>query len=656
VAGKNEVTIDVVVREHGGKKVIKDVGDEAKKTGQKFSETGKDAKSLGKEMLELEVKIRNAAKEMKRTGEIDLDLAKTLRRNQSQLRSLTKLRKDLLGFGDPDDDGRGGKFAEKIVESFSNAMSRGGTPFVAAIAGAAAAAGPLIGASLAAAVTGGAGTLGIAGGVAMAARDPRVQQAAEAMGATFMAEFGAATESFVGPTVGALQQFEDAAIDIAGKLAPDFDKLADHVQPLAQALIQMVEKTLPGFSAGLKTGQVVLAALEDVLPEFGEDLSAMFEDMAEHPEAAAAAMHDLVTIIGETARGVGQLTSFLAAYYEVLIKVGKVTTGWANDLPDWAKAITPLAAVADYFDQTDAAMQRAMQNAPHVETHLREIGDAATNAADELKGLKNAISDAFDPIMDLDEAQDRYQKGLIDLQKELTTGKRTLANNTEEGLANRDAIREQIQAIKDLRDATATVPEKVDEANAAYDAQLEALRKNLIALGYNKEAVNQLINSYKGIPAVVTTEFRYPGLLEAIAKFRELARLAGSNAAAARALGEGQGTFHQGGDSSGYGGGRASGGLVMPGMTADFLETGTGMERIKALPGGGAVVYNSGQMGAMAGAVGGGGWGGAQTVHVVIDVRSSGSRWADFLAEEIRDQVAVVGGGNVQKTYGRGER
>lgn len=656
------VTVDVVVRDRGAKTTLRDVAGESKKTGTAFGEMGKDAKSLSKQLFDMDIQLRKTAMELERTG--DTSLVKGIRKQQREIAALVKVRKDVLGisFGGKDDGGAassaakaGAGFGMSFVDAASNAMSRGGTKFVAAVTGAIAIASPFIGASLAAAVLGASGTLGIAGGVAMAAQDPRVKSAAAGLGATFMAEFGRATDSFIGPTIGALEHFELAAIDVAGKLAPSFDGLSDHVVPLAQALTTMVTNTLPGFTKGLTTAEHVLSALENVLPEFGEDLSAMFEDMAENPEAAAAAMHNLVTVVGETARGIGFLTKFLSSYYEVLIKVGHATTGWANDLPMVVKQITPLAAVADFFDQTDTAIKKAMEDAPHFETKLREIGEAATDTAEELRGLKDAIDDAFSPVMDLDQATLRYQKGLIELQKELKEGKRTLAINSEEGIRNRDAILDQIQAIKDLRDATATVPEKVDAANAAYEAQLEALRKNLLSLGFNKEAVNALIDAYKNIPASVTTEFRYPGLLEAIAKFRELARLTGSNAAAARALGPGEGTFNQGGDTSGYGGGRASGGYMAPGMSYDVAESGTGVERVKMLQGGGAIVQNMDQWSKAGGGGGGGGWsGGAQ--HVIWEVRSGGSEMDDMITQIIRRTVTVVGGGNVQKTYGRDDR
>ena len=647
MAGRNEVTIDVVVRERGGKKVIKDVGDEAKKTGTKFSETSKDAKALGKEMLELETKIRNASKEFKRTGEIDLDLAKTLRRNQSQLRSLTKLRKDLLGFGEPDDDGKNSKFIANIVESFSNALSRGGTTFVGAMVGAAAAAAPFVGATLAAAVVGAKGIGGIAGGVAMAARDPRVQDAAKSLAGTFMDEFGRATEPFVGPTIAALNKLEAASIDIAGKLAPEFSGLADHVAPLTDALVGLVENLLPGFKDALKAGEVVLGSIERELPELGKDLSDMFESFAKDPEAAAAAMHDLLTIIGETARGVGELTHFLSSYYEVLIKVGEVTTGWINDMPGWVKAITPLAAVADYFDQADGAMARASETAPHLETNLKDVADSAAEAAEKMKALEQAVEDAFGKQMSFDEAVVRWQKGLRDLKDELTDGKRTLSIYTEEGLNNRDAMLQQIDVAEQLRQKTVEQTGDLGSANAAYQTNIQTLYQMGLKAGFARTELDALFAPYINGPRIAITEFQFPGLLKGLEDARALAALTGSYSSAARV---------RAGDTSGYGGGRASGGYIAPGMTADVAESGTGVERVKMLRGGGAIVSNMDQWSAAGSAsgYGGGAVGGAQTL--VIEVRSAGGEWNDFLARSIRVQVADVGGGSVQKTYGRNDR
>lgn len=499
-----------------------------KRVGEESRKTAKDVKTLSREMFELEIKTRNAAKELKRTGDMDLDLAATLRRNQSQLRALTKLRKELLGLGESDDDGRnpGGKLISQVVESFSNAMSRGGTTFVGAVVGAVALAAPFIGASIAAAVAGTAGLGGIAGGIAMASRDPRVKDAAANLAEVFMGGFGRATQSFTAPTIAALHQLELVSIDVADQLRPDFADLAAHVEPLAMALRGMVDKTLPGFKDALQSGLVVLGALERALPELGDDLSDMFESFSKNPEASAAAMHDLLMIVGETARAVGTLTHFLSSYYEVLIKVGAVTTGWANDMPKWIKQITPLAAVADYFDQAEGAMKDAANAAPDLADNLGDVGQSAEDAALEMRSLSDAIDDFLGLQLNADQAAVNWRQSLRDLYEELRDGKRTLKENSEAGDDNRESILRLIGEANRWRDITFKQTGDLQAANTQYQANIQTLYDMAKALGFSRQELDLLFAPYINGPRVAVNEFKFPGLDAGISKVRLLQNMA----------------------------------------------------------------------------------------------------------------------------------
>ncbi|WP_020525829.1 hypothetical protein [Catelliglobosispora koreensis] len=572
MAGRNEVAIDVVVRgEEKSKRSLKGIGDEAHKTGTVFGEMGKETSALSREMAGLEERIKNTAKAFQRTG-ADAFLA-DLRKDKKRLAELKRVDRLLLGDDDTELLRRsaqaGAQAGTTLVESFSKAISAGGSPVIAAAAAIGVALSPAIGASIGAAVIGSVGLGGIVGGVAAAARDESVKAAAKDFGQTFVSSFGDLGIPFVEPVVESLQEFRIAARNIARDLKPEFSSLANAVLPLARGFTEMIQNTLPGLKNALRSAEPVLTVLANALPGLGDDLSAMFDLIAEEPEGAAAAMHDLIVLVGDALHGFGLLVNVLSDAYQWFIAIGEVATGAFADMPTWLKFFLPLGAglglLNGMFVDTGDAVDHATNQMPRFTTNLNGIKTEAEKTADEMKALKNAIDAVFDPIMDLDEATVAYQKGLIALQKELLQGKRTLALTSEEGLRNRDAVLDQIQAIKDLRDATATVPEKVDEANAAYDRQLEALRSNLLALGFNKEEVNRLIDAYKGIPAAVTTEFKTPGLAEAIAQARILAGLLGSTSAAARA---------RSGDSSGFGGGRAAGGPVHPNTTYVVGEDG----------------------------------------------------------------------------------
>lgn len=635
----NRITIDLDLT--GEQKVTRGVtktGDALEDFGDDLNKAGKEATFLDKRLEELQGGLKDLFAEFSRSG--DLDLLKKIKVDQRELNQLARLQKQFGELSDAvgGDKGRkaGQSLASNVIESFSNAMSRGGTTFVGAVVGAVAAAAPFIGATLAAAVVGTSGLAGIAGGVAMAAQDPRVKDAAMQLGATFMHEFGQATEPFTGPTIAALQQLENATISIAGKLAPEFEGLAAHVEPLAEALGGLVEETLPGFKKALQSAQPVLSALEKALPELGKDFSAMFEDMAANPEATAAALHDLLSIIGETARGIGMLTRFLSSYYEVLIRTGEVTTGWANDLPDWIKAITPLAAVADFFDQSAGAMDAAAQKAPQLGDGLDDVGESAEEAAAELRGLNDAIADFIGEQLGVDQATIRWQQGLRDLNEELREGKRTLSIYSEEGLENRDAMVDMIAQAENFRQKIFEQTGSLDAANEAYRNNIQTLYNMGKAAGFSRDELDKLFAPYLDGPRLAVTEFQFPGLAEGLAKARELARLLGSNAAASAAGGNYLNDY----TSGTYVSGRAAGGPVHAGQTYVVGENGPEVLQMGSTNG---QVYNAAQTAAW---MSGNGSTAMMAPSVTLNVTAqpTGMQLIDVLMEALAYQLRVTGG------------
>lgn len=652
MAGKNEVTIDVVVREHGGKKVIKDVGDEAKKTGTKFDETGKDAKKLGKEMYELEVRLRNAAKEFKRTGEIDLDLAKTLRRNQSQLRSLTKLRNELLsdsgGGGAASGAAEvGGRFGQELTKSL---MALRG-PALVSVGVLAAAMAPFLGAAIGSAVVGGAGAGGIIGGIALAARDPRVQDEGAKLGAHLGEVFGRAGEPFIAPTVEAMHVLSGVADDVSGDMKQAFATVAPVLVPLAQGIGGLVDQTMPGFIKAMEAAKPVLRVVADELPEVGRSLSYMFETISEDPDGAIMAMKTLFQIIDGTIRMTGDLVHGLGKVYEWTQKSAAAASDWMTSVPGWVGAVLPQfgllqqysASLNDELHAQVGSINRAKDTSRDYVGSLEAMAGSSKKAREKIDELNSAIDTFIGKQLGVDQAVVQWNKGLIDLKKELTDGKRIVSLNTEEGLRNRDALLQQIEAAESLRKKTFEQTGDLSAANAQYQDNIQMLYNMAVAAGISRKELDLLFAPYLNGPRIVVTEFQFPGLLEGLAEARELARLLGSESAAAR---------YRAGDTSGYGGGRASGGFIAPGMTVDVAESGTGVERVKMLRGGGAIVSNMDQWSA----AGGGGWsggGGVQTVRLLVEVRSDGGEFNDMIARTIRVQVADIGGGDVQRTYGQ---
>lgn len=645
MAGTNEVTIDVVVRERGGKRVLKDVGDEAKKTGTKFNETSKDVKSLSKQLFDMDIQLRKTAQEMERTG--DTSLVKAINKQKREINALVKIRRDVLGieFGKKDDGGGVARAAGSAVGAMSSRAGEGVTKSLMALRGPAIAGvgalgvllAPVLGGVIASAVLGGTGAGGIIGGLVLASRDSRVQEAGSKLGAHAMAAFTRSAEPFVGPAVEAIGVLRGVVDDVSGDMRQAFAKIAPALVPLTQGIGSMADRLMPGLTKAMEGARPVLLVVSRELPKIGAAIGEFLSTIAEDPRGAVRAFQDLSRIIQGTIIVTGNLIAFLARVWGTLGPIIQAAQG-------------DVAGMAVSTAVTEAALADAARMGQDAAGAFEDVGESAEDAGERVVALNRAVDGFVDRILGLRGSTRAYEAAVDNLTQTLRDNGKTLDERTEKGRANEQAIDDNIQAIKELRQANIDNGMAVEEANAIYDRQLEQLRKTLLNFGLNKDEVNALIDAIKAIPAIAEVEVRAPGLLESLRRARELAALLGSGSAAARA---------RAGDTSGYGGGRASGGYMAPGMTYHVAESGTGVERVKMLQGGGAIVQNADQWSAGGGAMavgGGGGSGGGGAQHVIWEVRSGGTEVDDLITMIIRRTVTVVGGGNVQKTYGRNDR
>jgi len=641
------VTVDVVVRDRGGKKVLKDTGDEAKKTGTSFSGMAKDSKTLQKQLFDMDIQLRKTAQEMERTG--DTSLVKVINKQRRELNALVKVRKDVLGiaFGGKDDSGKsrgggglgrlGGRASQAAGEGLTDSLMALRGPGIAAAGILGVALSPAIGATIAMAVLGGVGTGGIIGGLALAAQDSRVQDVGAKLGAHALAAFSRSAEPFVAPAVEAMGVLRGVVDDVSGDMRQAFATIAPVLVPLTQGLGGFVHQLMPGITKAMEGARPVMLIIGQELPKIGHALSVFFSTIAADPRGAIRAFQDLSRIIQGTIIATGNLIAFLAKVWGVL---GPIIQASQGDLPGMAVSIAA----------TEMALADAAKMSTETSNAFDGVGDSAKTAAERMGLLNAAMDKFFDRTLGLRGATREYEAAIDNLTETIKENGKTTDERTAKGRANDQAIDDTIRAIKDLRQANIDNGMAVEDANAIYDQQLEQLRKTLIKLGLNKDEVNNLIAAIKAIPQIAEVEVRAPGLLEALAKARELSALLGGASAAQTAR-------YRAGDTSGYGGGRASGGYMAPGMSYDVAESGTGVERVKMLAGGGAVVQNMDQW-SSAGAMAGGGWagGGSGGGNVILEVRSSGNEVDDLISMIIRRTVSVVGGGSVQKTYGRDDR
>lgn len=168
--------------------------------------------------------------------------------------------------------------------------------------------------------------------------------------------------------------------------------------------------------------------------------------------------------------------------------------------------------LADLFPGYAQALKEAAGASGETAGKMDDMGAAAATAAQDLEKLKEAFDELFGIQMDIDRATIDYQRGIKDLNTELKEGKKTLDLSTEAGQDNADAMLDQVENIKDLRQANIDNGVAVDVANKKYQDQIAGLIALAVKLGFNEQAVRELLGAYEEIPDQVNTQVGTPGL------------------------------------------------------------------------------------------------------------------------------------------------
>jgi hypothetical protein len=527
--GSNEVRIDLVTKGAPATKRDLDlVGKAADQAGDELRGMAAEATALDKAVTSTEKNLAALRLELA-ASPTDKGLRKQVKAEERELNFLNRLKTAVtpaeakstgLEIGKHVTGGIGDAFGALPAQ-----VKGAGIAIGAALAVGAA---PALGATVAAAVLGGVGLGGIAGGIAAAAQDPAVKAAGERLGESLSSSFGRIGRPFAEPLIEQMGRLENIGGRAFGKIGADIAPLADHLDNIVDGV--------EGFADNLDLGKVAQAAgpIVDMigakLPDAADALTNSLDSMADGGAGAAHALGETFDALEGGIEITGRLVGELAKIEPYVTTGGAalldlVDTFNDKDLP------LGLAGWIEKLDQSGDAAIRARGPAKSYADALGDMGVAAEGATEKALRMSDAFDTVFGRQMALDEANAAYRQGLRDLNAELTEGEKTLKENTQEGHDNAAAVRDQLQVIEDLRKAQIDHGASVDVANAAYDTHIAKLRDTLLKLGYSKKAVDELIGAYASLPSDVQIQLRMPGLYQALQRMRELARLLGSNAA-----------------------------------------------------------------------------------------------------------------------------
>lgn len=544
----SEVRIDLVAK--GAAPTARDidkVGDAAEKAGDDLKGMADKASALDKAIASNTETLAKLRVELAKAPD-DKALRKEVRGQERETNYLKRLKKNI------EEDGRraGEGFFSGLTEALGTlaAQAKGaGAPIGIALAAGIA---PFLGATVAAAVLGSVGAGGIAGGIAAAAQDPRVKAAGTHLGESLGSSFEGIGGPFIEPLIEQMGRLEGIGSSFFTDLGADIAPLADHLDNLVDGVAGFAENFDLGNAA--QAAGPILDVIGKKLPDAADALTNALDSISEGGAGAEVALEQTFEAIEGGIQITGRLVGELAKIEPYVTTGGGALLDLLDTLNEKDLPLG-LAGWIAMLDQSGEAALKARGPTKDFGDGVAGVGDAAETSSEKIEGLSDAFDKLFGKQMSLDEANAAYKQGMRDLNEQLTDGKRTLNENTQAGLDNAGAVRDQIGVIEDLRQAQFAQTGNLQEANATYDEHIAQLKATLKNLGYNKKEVEELVGAYQRLPKDgVDVTFRSPGLWAALQRMRELARLLGS-AAAGRNAAEGSEPVS----------GRAVGGPVMAG-------------------------------------------------------------------------------------------
>ncbi|WP_280837566.1 hypothetical protein [Micromonospora sp. A200] len=505
--------------------------------GDSLDATEKDAADLDRQIAEVEGSLKTLAVAFARTSDAAdrLDISKAMRKQQAELRKLTKSKDFLPDFGKSGEEAASG-FAASFVARLGPLMARvpmaGMNPAGLAIAAPlAAGAAVVVGTAVAGAVVGGVGIGGVIGGIKLAGRDARVKAASKELGDEVGQVMGRASVSFVPETLDAIGEVRSTVRELEPDFRRAFGAASDHLEPLTQGLLNAGKNALPGVIDALERGGPVIHSFADGFERLGDAAGDSLSDLSEHADEGAHALTLLFATMDHGIQATTDLLGGMAMLYGASEKLSALWTGGG---------IPTLAAMIAEEKNADAAsrglagglggvMDAAVRAIPGAEA-LNERQKILNGTMQEGIAAAGGLSAAFDRIngvaLTAREAESNYQAAVDAVTASIKEHGKTLDTDTAAGRANDQQIRnlittarERAQAVYDNTLATKGQAAAETAAKATFEQSRAQLIRNLTTILGNAGAARKLADEIMKIPKKWDTKYTAnTGAAEAAAK------------------------------------------------------------------------------------------------------------------------------------------
>jgi hypothetical protein len=592
VAGRSDLELHVATTADGkgltkAADQLDDTTESSDDLGASFKATGKESKALDAQTEELTDHIHELGIEFDRTAAKTDKAAKSLRDLGDDVPIIPgRITKGLAELGDEGGDSvrrvrreivdlgsdmattgaAAARLGSGVAAGLGDLASSTGAIGQAVMAGlivglveAAVIAGPAIGAMLAGSVAGLGGTLGVAGGVIAAFQSPGVKEAAAEMGSAIGDVFVAAGAGLVPEVIKSLSILRAAFSDL--NLAHSFELAAPSIELVAEGIADLARNFMPGFNKMLERATPFAVVFAAGMGDIGTALGNFF-DKSSRSEGALAGLQALFDFLAATITTTGTVLEWFSDRYMDMLNMIEDTTRFIGDAAD-ALGEGGLGGIFHGLSQMVTDFKDRM---PSAMVTVLEFGAATLDTSKDAERLADALAASnkeFDKMfgiaMSVDEANLALKRGLMELKEEFKKGKVDWRESTDEGLKHRQMLLDQVQALKDKRDADIAAGDgseaSIKKANAAYDKGIKKLEEMADAAGASADVIADLAGTYK-----VEFIFRQTAVGKQVMAWSTLRNQ------------ERQSEVPVTVPVTIYGGGKAAGGTVMAGVSYDINE------------------------------------------------------------------------------------
>lgn len=274
-----------------------------------------------------------------------------------------------------------------------------------------AAAAPLMGSLVSAALIGGA-SVGAAGiGVALVAQNDLVKNAATNLGNEIKAGLQHASEGFIDPVLHQIGKIGDAFEAEQPKIKHIFDNSSGFLDPLVDGAINGVSRILDGIDQLVENGGPVVEQLGDTFTEVGDSIGDAMETIAGGGEGAARGLKALTDEITMVIDLTGPLVRGLTEIYEWMDKIGVNTAllGPIGQFYDMAKAI---GIVGDSTDETKGKTDAYGDTLDRTTDATKDQISATEALADEMRAQADPLFALIKGQRDVAKAQKDHNEAV----------------------------------------------------------------------------------------------------------------------------------------------------------------------------------------------------------------------------------------------------